>query len=127
VLFGIVGWWVFLFVLWSVPLAGVILAQALLVGDRRASPRPFGPAEAVTVVILWMGLIAIGLFRVDYVTGYDDEESVLTWIAGDHLLQTSFVLFGGAFWVTVVAWAVLFVLLIVHRVRTRRSAARPTG
>jgi hypothetical protein len=74
-----------------------------------------------------MGLIAIGLFRVDYVTGYDDEESVLTWIAGDHLLQTSFVLFGGAFWVTVVAWAVLFVLLIVHRVRTRRSAARPTG
>lgn len=117
-LVGAGGWWLMILPIFAGP--WVVLALVLttmLAWTRPQRPRIFTRRECWSLAGLWLGLVGVGLFIVDFGDNPGSEVSVLTTIIGDDpaAVDASTWLSVGSGLLVAVAWVALLVQLILDR------------
>jgi hypothetical protein len=128
VLFGVGGWWLMILPLFAGP--WILLALGLtsvLAYTRDQRPRAFTRWETISVLALWVGLLGVGLFLVDFGDTPGSDMSILSELAGRSTLDLSWNLSVASGALAVAGWLGLIVLLLLDRYRastpsTTRSA-----
>ena len=130
VLFGVGGWFLMFLPLFVGP--WILLALGLtsvLAYTREQRPRGFTRWETLSVLTLWLGLVGVGFFVVDFGDAPGSDMSILTELAGRSQanldLSWNLAVVSGA--MAVVGWLGLIVLLILDRFRASVTAATRTG
>jgi hypothetical protein len=130
VLFGVGGWFLMFLPLFVGP--WIILALGLtsvLAYTREQRPRAFTRWETISVLTMWMGLLGVGFFIVDFGDAPGSDMSILSELAGHSQanidLSLNLAVASGA--IAFVGWLGLIVLLILDRFRASAPTATRTG
>lgn len=115
--FGAGGWFL-LILLYVLPFVFLALLLTTILGfatPRR--PRALTQAQAVTHLVVWLGMLGFGFFLVDFGDAPESDLSAFTQVVGrnDVSLSISWTVTGISALVTVGAWIVLLVLMVAQR------------
>ena len=83
IVFGVGGWFLFIFLLTVVPVVLTALATTtVLAYTQRGRPRALTPLQAWAQLATWVGLLLFGAFCPDFGDTEDSERSLLTQLFG---------------------------------------------
>ncbi|MEP9365206.1 hypothetical protein ABLE68_19735 [Nocardioides sp. CN2-186] len=118
IVFGVGGWFIFIFLFTVVPVVLVgLLVTTVLTFTQHGRPRSLTTLQATAQILTWLGLLLFGAFMPDFGDTDDSQLSLLTQVFGysDTLWSLSFTIALGAAALAVVAYAVLLGSLVFAR------------
>jgi hypothetical protein len=120
VLFEVGGWFLLFLPVFVGPWALLALGlTSLLAWTREQRPRAFTRWETISVLALWVGLLGVGTFVVDFGDAPGSDMSILTKLVGhsQSMVDLSWSLSVASGIVAVAGWLGLIVLLLLDRYR----------
>lgn len=117
--FGVGGWFLLILLPVVVLLLLGLLVTTVLALTQHGSPTSLTRPQAMAQLAVWAGLFGFGLFLPDFGDAPDSDLSFLTQVFGrsDRLIEVSMAVAGGFGLLVVVAYLVLFWLLVAARRR----------
>jgi hypothetical protein len=129
-LFGVGGWFLLFLPVFVGPWVLLALAlTSLLAYTREQRPRSFTRWETISTLALWVGLLGIGVFVVDFGDAPGSEMSILTELAGQSpsMVDLSWSLSVASGIVAAAGWLGLICLLLLDRYRAYAPSSSRSG